>query len=44
MVLLQAMFDVAYTDEGSDDAQATLRAAQTPGKSASEREEHKRKR
>ena len=36
--------DVAYTNACSDDAQATLRSARTPSKSASEREEHKRKR
>ena len=36
--------DVAYTNACSEDAAATLRAARTAGKSASEREEHKRKR
>ena len=36
--------DVAYTNAASFDAAATLRAARTPGKSASEREDHKRKR
>ena len=36
--------DVAYTNAVSSDAAATLRAARTPGKAASEREEHKRKR
>ena len=36
--------DVAYTNACSFDAAATLRAARTPGKAASEREEHKRKR
>ena len=35
---------VAYTNACSDDAQATLRAARTSGKSASKREEHMRKR
>ena len=37
-------FNVAYTNACSDDAQAPLRAVRTLGKSASEREEHKRKR
>ena len=36
--------DVAYTNACSTDAAATLRAARTAGKSASEREEQKRKR
>ncbi len=36
--------DVAYTNAMSEDASASLRAARTAGKSASEREEHKRKR
>ena len=36
--------DVAYTNACSEDAAATLRAARTAGKAASEREEHKRKR
>ena len=36
--------DVAYTNACSEDAAATLRAARTAGKSASEREEQKRKR
>ena len=36
--------DVAYTNATSEDAAATMRAARTAGKSASEREEHKRKR
>ena len=39
-----AYVDVAYTNACSEDANATLRAAHTAGKSAGEREEHKRKR
>ena len=35
---------VAYTNVCSEDVCATLRAARTAGKSASEREEHKRRR
>ena len=41
---VQGYVDVAYTNAVSFDAAATLRAARTPGKAASEREEHKRKR
>jgi len=41
---VQGYVDVAYTNACSSDAAATLRAARTPGKAASEREEHKRKR
>ena len=36
--------DVAYTTACSEDVVAILRAARTAGKSASEREEHKRTR
>ena len=36
--------DVAYTNAVSEDANASLRAARTAGKSASEREEDKRRR
>ena len=36
--------DVAYTNACSEDVRATLRAARTAGKAASEREDHKRKR
>ena len=36
--------DVAYTNATSEDAAATMRAARTAGKSASEREAHKRQR
>jgi len=36
--------DVAYTNATSEDAAATMRAARTAGKSASERETHKRQR
>ena len=36
--------DVAYTNACTDDARATERNARTPGRAASEREEHKRKR
>ena len=39
-----AYVDVAYTNACSEDATATGRAARTAGKSAGEREEHKRKR
>ena len=41
---VQGYVDVAYTNAVSFDAATTLRAARTPGKAASEREEHKRKR
>jgi len=41
---VQGYVDVAYTNACSFDAATTLRAARTPGKAASEREEHKRKR
>ena len=41
---VQGYVDVAYTNACSFDAASTLRAARTPGKAASEREEHKRKR
>ena len=36
--------DVAYTNACTDDARATERNARTPGRAASEREKHKRKR
>ena len=36
--------DVAYTNACTADARATERNARTPGRAASEREEHKRKR
>ena len=36
--------DVAYTNACTEDARATERNARTPGRAASEREEHKRKR
>ena len=41
---VQGYVAVAYTNACSFDAATTLRAARTPGKAASEREEHKRQR